>query len=86
MVCYVSTDQCHHPVSAGEEPGKRICAGEVDFKMVKCRKVTQRAAVVDTATLGDMSLYSSGISRSSTNPEAKMAATDMPQTYDPADV
>lgn len=41
MVCYVSTDQCDHPVSAGEEPGKRICAGEVDFKMVKCRKVTQ---------------------------------------------
>lgn len=40
----------------------------------------------DTAALGDMSLYSSGISRSSTNPEAKMAATDMPQTYDPADV
>lgn len=36
-----------------------ICAMEADFKMVTCRRVALRVVVVDAATLGDMSLYSS---------------------------
>lgn len=67
----------------GSGPEQRICAVDVDFKLVPLR-----VAIVDVVILGDMSLYKhccSEIPRGNTNPEAKLAATDMPQNYHPAD-